>query len=363
MQDQEVLSVVNPFAIERLRRLLTGSLRIGIFCHARPDGDAIGSSIALGNLLSELGHEVMCIAPNAAPTHIAWTEGTNELLHIFETQGEKIRRFILQCDLLFCLDFNDLARLDEPLKIFLAPLPIPRVMIDHHPDPTSQFDLYFSMPNASSTCELLTEIILTMWGQESISKRIAIPLYMGLMTDTGSFSYSCARKRTFEIAGILVEQGVDVPYIQDCVYNSRSYNSLRLQSALILQHTAFCCKDTKGLPRVAIISFSLRTQEEYSFQPGDTEGIANLPLTIDSVQIGILLSERGNGTIRVSTRATKRYTINQLMRQYFNGGGHPQASGGTLHMSLKEAFEYTRTCFEKFVKTQPITQNLGQLSL
>ena len=346
-----VSEVVNPFSLARLNQLLQGIKRIAICCHARPDGDAIGSSLGLGNLLTTLGYEVLCVAPNRAPAHIAWPEGARDLLFNFEEEGADVKPFLASCGLLFCLDFNALSRLDEPMMLFVESLAVPRVMIDHHPHPASQFDLYFSMPESSSTCELLTELLLANWGQAVISQKVAIPLYMGLMTDTGSFSYSCSRKRTFEIAGILVEQGVDVPEVQARVYNSRTLDSLMLQSALILQYTTFFAGKA-GKEKAAIVQLSQPVQEQYQYQPGDAEGLANLPLCVGSVQISVLLTERSNGTVRVSARSTKRYTINKLLAQFFNGGGHPQASGGTLRMPLHDAYEYTRRVLSQFLEKE-----------
>ena len=346
-----VSEVVNPFSLARLNQLLQGIKRIAICCHARPDGDAIGSSLGLGNLLTTLGYEVLCVAPNRAPAHIAWPEGAKDLLYNFEEEGVDVKPFLASCALLFCLDFNALSRLDEPMMLFVESLAVPRVMIDHHPHPASQFDLYFSMPESSSTCELLTELLLANWGQALITQRIAIPLYMGLMTDTGSFSYSCSRKRTFEIAGILVEQGVDVPEVQARVYNSRTLDSLMLQSALILQYTTFFA-GRAGKEKAAIVQLSQPVQEQYQYQPGDAEGLANLPLCVGSVQVSVLLTERSNGTVRVSARSTKRYTINKLLAQFFNGGGHPQASGGTLRMPLHDAYEYTRRVLSQFLEKE-----------
>ncbi len=339
-----VPEVVNPQALQRLALLLRGVERVAIFCHARPDGDAIGSSVGLGNLLTLKGVEVMCIAPNKPPAHVAWCD-SHGLVRSYEEEGAEVRAYLPTCELFFCLDFNDLSRLDEPLMLHVDPLSVPRVMIDHHPYPTAQFDLYFSMPETSSTCELLTEVILGYWGAEAITPEVAVPLYMGLMTDTGSFSYSCSRKRTFEITGELISRGVDVPSVHSAVYNSRSLNSLMLQSYLLAHKTTFFARNT-----CSIMCLDLDLQREYDYQPGDAEGIANLPLTVDTVQISVLLTERQNGTVRVSTRSTKRYAINSLMSRYFNGGGHPQASGGTLRMPISEAKRYTRQRLEEFLR-------------
>lgn len=347
-------SVLSPSSLARLRRLLDGVQRVAIFCHARPDGDAIGSSLGLANLLVAQGCTVMCVAPNLPPEHIAWPEG-HEWLYCYESESADVRAFLPTCELFFCLDFNNLVRLDEPLMLYLETLPQPRVMIDHHPYPDPDFDLLFSMPEASSTCELLTELILRFWGREALTKRVATPLYMGLMTDTGSFSYSCSRGRTFEIAGILVDQGVDVPNIQSHVYNSRSFDSVMLQSFLLLRKTNFFAGK-----RVALIKLSQATQNEYYYQPGDSEGLVNLPLSIAEVEISILLTERVNGTVRVSVRSTRAHTINHLMSRYFNGGGHPQAAGGTLRMSMHQAINFTQEIFEQFLNPKQLVGEEGR---
>ena len=336
-------TILAPQALDRLRLLLEGVRHIGIFCHARPDGDAIGSSLALSNILTAQGYIVMCVAPNLAPEHVIWPAG-HDRLYTYEVEGFDVRTFLPTCDLFFFLDLNNLQRLDESLMSLVESLPQPRVMIDHHPYPANDFDLLFSMPEASSTCELLTELVLRFWGEEVITPRVATPLYMGLMTDTGSFSYSCSRGRTFEIAGLLVDHGVDVAEVQERVYNSRSLESLMLQSFLLLRKTNFFVNG-----RVALIKLSQSIQNEYNYQPGDSEGLVNLPLSIAGVEISILLSERANGTVRISVRSTRAHTINGLMTRYFNGGGHPQASGGTLRLPMYQAINFTQEIFERFL--------------
>lgn len=332
--------------IALLQDLLARAHRIAIVCHARPDGDAVGSMTALAQVLSKLGHDVLCIAPTAVPAPLRWVAGF-ELVKTFSLDGQYISRELPSVQLFFHVDHNSLSRVDPQLEQALRACNAPRVMIDHHLHPESaDFSLCFSRPQSSSTCELLYEIIHRAWGKPAISRSVAECLYMGILTDTGSFAHSCSNKRTYEVAGTLVELGVDVPAVRDHVLGSYSLERYRLYGTAMASKTDFFANG-----QAAIISLSDEFLSSAGFSTGDTEGLVNEPLTVQGVIISALLSERHDGGVRVSLRSRGHAEVNAIARAHFNGGGHPQASGGTLYMPLRKASLFVRLVIAEAIKT------------
>mgnify|MGYP003098176562 FL=1 len=230
---------VSKKSIALLLDLLAQAHRIAIVCHARPDGDAVGSMTALAQVLATRGHDVLCIAPTAVPAPLRWVAGF-EFVKTFSLDDQHIMRELPNVQLFFHVDHNSLSRVDPQLEQALRACNAPRVMIDHHLHPESaDFSLCFSRPQSSSTCELLYEIIHRAWGKPAISRSVAECLYMGILTDTGSFAHSCSNKRTYEVAGTLVELGVDVPAVRDHVLGSYSLERYRLYGTAMASKTDF----------------------------------------------------------------------------------------------------------------------------
>lgn len=334
--------LLNSHALSRFELMLTGARRVVLVCHARPDGDGIGSMLGLALILSARGHEVQCVSPNGIPKAIAWTPG-QELVVVFEEEAERVRAAITECELLIALDFNALHRVDSALEEVLSASDAPRIMIDHHPSPSDEFDLYFSFTPASSTCEVVYEVVATLWSEAAITPPVAQCLYMGLMTDTGSFAYSCSRRRTFEVAGALVHAGADVPTIRSHVYGSYSEGRVRL-----FGYALYRCMRLVAGGMAAVMPLGRRMLNNFGYEPGDTEGLVNEPLTIDGVKVSVMLTERNAKSVRVSLRSRGEITVNGLAKQYFNGGGHAQASGGLLRMDMESATNYTIEVVERF---------------
>lgn len=338
--------LLNGYALQRIEQLLHGVERIVMLCHARPDGDCIGAMLGLAQILVGKGHRVHCISPSGVPRAISWPAG-HELLVEYEENREYVKELVTASELVIALDFNALSRMDDELADLLRGNSSPRVMLDHHPNPTDEFDLYFSFPAASSTCEVVYEVATALWGSEVVTPGVAECLYMGLMTDTGSFSYSCGRKRTFEVAGALVEAGADVPAIRSHVYGSYSEGRVRLYGFALYEQMRLVSGG-----RAAVMALSRRLLSKYDYEPGDTEGLVNEPLAIGGVVVSVMLTERNAKTVRVSLRSRMGVQINGLAVRYFNGGGHPQASGGMLRMDLEGAMRYTVRVLEEFFSGQ-----------
>jgi len=342
--DAAVQAVFNPWALNLFTHLLEGATRVLLSCHARPDGDAIGSMVGLGLVLKTLGKEVTCLSPNGVPAAYSWIEDGG-VLGVFDDDPEGFRTEAASYDLCISLDYNALSRVDPQLCAILERIEAPRVMIDHHDYPSSEFDLYFSYPPASSTAELVYEFVQRLWGKECLTRPIATALYMGLMTDTGSFSYSVDRPRTFEVGGALVERGADVPDIQSHVYGSFSEGRMRLYGFALYSRMKIIAGG-----KAAIIPLTRFSLDEYGYQAGDTEGLVNEPLKIAGVLVSVMLTEKKTGNVRVSIRSRFGVEVHRLAMRYFNGGGHPKASGGQLKMDLRTATKYTQEVVERFLQ-------------
>lgn len=352
MVHPDLLSILTTERLEHFSNLLAQAKEVCIICHARPDGDAIGSMLALGLILQQRGHQVTCIAPTRVPKQLRWLPG-KELLATFHPSSPRVPDALSAAQLLIHVDHNDIDRADPPLAELIRASNAPRVLIDHHLHPTDEFSLAFSFTGASSTCELLYELAIALWGEGAITPQVAMNLYTGLMTDTGSFSYSCSRLRTFEVGGLLMRAGADIPTIRSHVFGSYSHNRYRLYGVVMADFTYFFADG-----RAALIVLPQWLLQEYYHQPGDTEGLVNEPLTVEGVVVSAMLSEQFGQRCRISLRSRDGVEVNSLAREFFNGGGHPQASGGSLEMPLRKARLYSRLVIsrELIAKLPPPTE-------
>ncbi|MDR1343415.1 MAG: bifunctional oligoribonuclease/PAP phosphatase NrnA [Prevotellaceae bacterium] len=324
--------------------MLGNARRALVVSHMNPDGDAVGASMAWWSYLRSAcpSMEVRVAFPNKFPEFLGWIEGAEQAI-AYTDKKEATLEYLKDCDLVFCLDFNDLSRLDT-LGEALSAHSVPRVLIDHHLQPAKEFDLVFSDVSMSSTAELVYRIVLALDGKPLLSKGAAEALYVGLITDTGSFSFGVKTPETFRIAADLMELGVDKDEVASKVYDSYSEKRMRLLGYCLHSKMRVFPKQ-----KAAYISLSREELDKFCFQPGDTEGFVNFPLSIKKVALSALLTESQDKThIRVSLRSKgKTISVNELARKYFNGGGHFNASGGKYFDSLKNCEAY----FENILKT------------
>jgi phosphoesterase RecJ-like protein len=329
--------------IPALRTMLNGAKRALIVSHTNPDGDAVGASLGMWHYLHAAypETEVRVVFPNKFPDFLAWIDGAKEAM-IYSDGKDVVKAYLGQCDLVICLDFNSLSRLDN-LCPELASCAAPRILIDHHLQPADEFSLVFSDVSMSSTAEFVYRIVVALGDKHKLTKAAAEALYVGLVTDTGSFSFSVYTPETFRMAADMMEFGIDKNAIAIKVYDSYSQNRMRL--------LGYCLqKKLCVLPeyKAAYISLSRRELENFDFQVGDTEGFVNLPLSIKGIELSALLTEALDRThIRVSLRSRgSNISVNELARAKFNGGGHFSAAGGKFFKSLRECELY----FEKVLK-------------
>ena len=335
---------IDSAKIEALRALLAVPRRkVVVVAHTNPDGDAVGASTAWREVLAAMGHEVTMIVPNKYPYFLDWMPGIGELV-IFRTASERGLEAIRAADLIFCLDFNSLSRLEGLGEALAENRSAQRVLIDHHLSPDEGFDLQFSYPEASSTCFLLYCIIERLCGTEVITRRMAESLYVGMMTDTGNFAFSSLTPALYRALAVLVEKGLDVPAIHNNVYNGYTEDRARLFGYAIHRKMNVIQDGT-----VAYMSLTEAEMRRYRFQQGDSEGFVNYPLTIRRMKMSAMFLGH-HKFIRVSLRSRGDVDVNLFARKYFDGGGHKNAAGGKSFVSMDETIARYIRSVEEFAR-------------
>ncbi|MBE6177130.1 MAG: bifunctional oligoribonuclease/PAP phosphatase NrnA [Rikenellaceae bacterium] len=332
---------LNKEHIEQLRTLLAEPQQIVIVSHTNPDGDAVGSSMAWAEALRSMGHTVHCVVPNRYPYFLNWMPQIKDVL-IFKDQPEAAKAAIDAADLIFCLDFNDVSRLEILTDTLATNTTARRVLIDHHLSPAEGFDLTFSYPDSSSTCFLVYSIIEALLGVEVITRPMAEQLYVGMMTDTGNFAFSFLTPELFRAVAVLLERGIVIPDIHNQVYNAYTAGRARLFGYAINRKMELIHNG-----RVAYMSLKENEMRRFGFQQGDSEGFVNYPLTIKKVKMSVMFLEHTN-FIRVSLRSRGQVDVNLFARRYFNGGGHKNAAGGKSFVSMEETIEHYIRSVEEF---------------
>jgi len=313
--------------------------KIIITSHKNPDGDAIGSSLALYHFLKLKKLDVHVIIPNDFPGFLKWLSGSDQII-IYQNEPKKARQLINESQTLFSLDYNAFHRTGE-MKAVLEGFKGTKILIDHHLEPDQNFDLGYSTTKTSSTSELLFDLISCAGGEKMINQQIAEALYVGIITDTGSFSYSCNYPKTYHIAARLIETGINGERIHQLIYDTFSEDRLNLLGFCLSQRLVV-------LPEFATAYIYLfnKDLEKFNYQVGDTEGIVNYALSIDKVNLAILLTERDK-LIRISFRSKSNFSVNDFARKYFDGGGHRKAAGGNSYESMKKTIDRITELLEK----------------
>lgn len=329
--------------IEAFKELLSKPKKVVILSHTNPDGDAIGSSLALSQVLKECGHSVHCILPNRFPYYLKWMPCCDELIIHSQDKIGIAQSVIEAADVVICADMSSLSRLEALTEIIAANTKAKRVLIDHHLSPSDEFDLLFSFPESSSTAYLVYEILKAAYGTEVFDQNIATLLYVGMITDTGNFAFSTINAELFRAAADLLETGIDVPTIYNNVYNSFTEGRARLFGYVINRKMKTLLKGT-----VAYLSLTEEEMRRYWFQQGDSEGFVNYPLSIKKVKMSAMFSEQQGGFIRVSLRSHGKVDVNTFARRYFNGGGHHNAAGGKSFMSMDDTIAHYIAAVEEY---------------
>lgn len=328
------INILTSDQVAQLSHLISTSQTILVTCHKSPDGDAIGSSLGWAEYLRTLGKDVTVIVPDQYPDFLAWMPNTEKIVR-YDKHREKCDMLFKIADLVFCLDFNTPYRVDE-MEDALLSTPAPRVLIDHHLGPDVPAVLTISNPEMSSTCELIFRIVWQLEEYPRMSRQFAVPIYCGMMTDTGGFTFGSTRPEIFFIISQLLTKGINKDKIYRNVYHNYSEDRLRLMGYVMYEklvvlseyHTAYYALTREELAR-------------FHFVKGDAEGLVNIPQQIKGLKLSISLREDTEkpGVIWVSLRSVDDFPCNKMSELFFNGGGHLNASGGRLEGTIDEAIE------------------------
>ncbi|MBE9481881.1 MAG: bifunctional oligoribonuclease/PAP phosphatase NrnA [Bacteroidetes bacterium] len=322
---------MTPIKFSKVKELLNKPSNIIITSHLNPDGDAIGSSLAMYNFLLQKNHNVSVIIPNEYPAFLAWMPNCNRIL-IYEHQQEKALELLNNADIIFCLDFNSFQRV-EKFSESLKNSDAIKILIDHHPQPEDNFDYIISTVKTSSASELVYDFIVDLGEKHLINKTIAECIYVGIVTDTGSFSYLCNYEKTYLIIAELIKLGVNGEHIHSLVYDTFSENRLRLLGYCITEKLKVLNEF-----QTAYIYLSADDLKEFNYQVGDTEDVVNYPLSIININFAVLFIERKN-LIRLSFRSKGEFLVNKFAKKHFKGGGHRNAAGGNSYLSLEQTLK------------------------
>lgn len=337
------IDILSQEELQKLNETIDSAEHIVICCHKSPDGDALGSSLAWAEQLLSRGKTADIVVPDAFPDFLQWLPGTERIVR-YDKHPEKAGELLSHADLIFCLDFNGSNRVDE-MKDALEQSPARKVMIDHHLDPSMDTVLTVSHPNMSSTSELVFRIIWQMGSFEEMTKKCAVCIYCGMMTDTGGFTYNSNAPEIFFIISQLLTKGIDKDRIYRNVFNNYSPWAIRLRGYLMSQKL-----NVFNDLHASYFTISRRDMRDFHFIKGDAEGLVNEPLRIKGMKLSVSLREddRRDNLIWVSLRSVGDFPCNKVAEEFFNGGGHLNASGGRLQCSLREAENTVRRAFAHY---------------
>ena len=331
------IDIIPQDQLARLSQLISDAETILITCHKSPDGDAIGSSLGLADYLRHLGKEPVVIVPDQYPDFLMWLPNTEKIIR-YDKQRDKADLLFKIADLVFCLDYKAPSRVDE-MEEALVSSPATRVLIDHHLNPDVPADLIISEPEASSTCELVFRLVWQMGAFPTLTKQFAVPIYCGMMTDTGGFTYNSSRPEIFFIISELLTKRIDKDKIYRNVYHNYSESRIRLMGYVMYEKLVY-------MPEYNAAYYTLTKDElkRFRFIKGDAEGLVNIPQQIKGLRLSISLREdtEKDRVVWVSLRSVDNFPCNLMAEEFFNGGGHLNASGGRLNCSMDEAVKIVK---------------------
>jgi len=321
--------------LQAFKSLISSPKRVVIVTHFKPDADALGSSLGLAGFLNKKGHSVSVITPSNYPDFLAWMPGNETVLALSNEKPENEKRaeeLIRASDIVFCLDFSSLSRINS-LGDMIRKSSAVKVLVDHHLEPEN-FAQFVQWTTASaSTAGLIYELIEELGEKHLIDHNIANCLYAGLMTDTGGFRHNNTRQKEFLIASELVGLGANPHETARQIYDTSTLERLRLTGFVLSQKLVV-------LPEFSTAYMTLSQDElkEYGAQTGDTEGLVNYGLSIKGVKLSVLMYDRKE-EIKLSFRSLGDFSVNEIARKYFEGGGHRNASGGSSKLSLENTLK------------------------
>lgn len=325
-----------------LERMNDGVRKVVILTHANPDGDALGSSLGLNNVLQNAGFSSTVIFPTDFPP-ILPSLNDYKGWFISEHREKESEKLIKEADVIFMLDFNDIRRVGK-VKKWLEQPSAKLVLIDHHPQPAIEADWLFSDTSVSSTAELVYDFVCKMgWGGH-LDPLGAQALLTGIIADTASFSHNARKKELYSAVSDLIGKGADQYKIQQALFNTNTEDRLKLLGFALSEKMEI-------LPgfHAAIISLKREELKKYNFKIGDTEGFVNYPLSIKGIIFSVFLLENEE-KIKLSFRSRGGFAVNDFSAKHFSGGGHRNASGGESRQSLEEVIQQLKELLPQYAE-------------
>lgn len=333
---------IGPQEATQIKKYFDECKNVVIFTHTSPDGDAIGSSLALREYLQRKGKNVTVIVPNIFPDFLKWMNDADKVI-IYERQRALAHNIINMADLVCCLDFNTLSRIDD-LEVCVKRSKARKILIDHHMGPEKFADVIVSCPECSSTCELLFRVLEAIGGLSNLNLNGAEDIYAGMCTDTGGFTYNSKDPDIFIIIAELLKKGIDKDIIYRRLFNTYTIDRYRLMGYVLNQKLV-------QFPELHASYFAMTREElkSFNFMKGDMEGIVNMPLAIKGQKLSISLREdTEKPVVWISIRSYDDFSARDMAEQFFNGGGHFNAAGGHIDGTIQEAEEICKKAIEAF---------------
>lgn len=327
---------------EQFSGVLDNAERIVIVSHRSPDGDSVGSSLGLYHFLKKKGKKVSVCHPDVSPEFLHWVEGSSSIL-VHDLQKEQVEQELRDSDLLICLDFNAPDRVGKDLEPHIRAFSGKRIMIDHHLHPDIEFfDLCLSDTSVGSTSELIYELIEGIDDLELMDAQIGTPLYLGIMTDTGSFRFPSVRPKTHEILAALIRAGVVHFRVHEQVFDTNTIDRLKLRGYALSEKLELI----PARP-VAYIGLTESELERFNYKKGDTEGLVNQVLSVEGINVAAFFAEK-EGVVKISFRSKGDFYVNQLAADHFEGGGHKYAAGGVGKEGINAAINKFRSLIDTY---------------
>ena len=335
--------IVTEEELSQFSGLIDSAEKIVVCAHVSPDGDAVGSTLALKHWLTRKGKQVMVVVPNMFPDFLRWMPGAQDI-KVFAKHEEEVKHIVAEANLFFITDLNDAARL-QGLESCVLENPAPKVMIDHHLNPMDFCQLVISRPDMCATAEVICHLLYQLGELEQITPDEAACLYAAMMCDTGAFTFNSSRAVVYECISYLLNRGIDKDRIYRKVFWTYSQARLRLTGYLLYVKMEIIADH-----HTSIITFTNQERKMFGIKNGDTEGIVNMPLQISGMRLSVFLSEDTEhaGVVKVSLRSVDDFPCNTMSAQFFNGGGHLNASGGRLTCSMDEAVQKVREAIKSY---------------
>lgn len=336
-------NILNESECNMLRSLINDAETIVICCHMNPDGDALGSSLGWAEYLRSIGKDPVVIVPDQYPDYLQWLPNSEKIIR-YDKHTEQAELLLKTSDLICCLDFNTPSRTDQMAETLVSAA-AKKLLIDHHLGPDIETELTVSHPEASSTSELVFRLVWQLGGFESQSRHFAIPIYCGMMTDTGGFTYNSSDPDIYFIISQLLTKNINKDKIYRNVYHNYSENRLRLLGYVMLEKLV-----VDASRHASYFTLTRQDLRRFHFIKGDAEGLVNMPLQIKGHKLSVSLREdtEKDNLVWVSLRSVDNFPCNKMAELFFNGGGHLNASGGRLNCSIEEAIKITQQAFLHF---------------